>query len=71
MEGVTMEEIEVIYNDGMFGFVSPAELSCLIEAEEIVKFLRQDGWVFLGVDPVRTGRARPVFIEKRRPAAYA
>ncbi|MCF6178069.1 MAG: hypothetical protein L3J63_01580 [Geopsychrobacter sp.] len=65
-----MEEIEVIYNDGMFGFVSPAELTCLIEAEEIVKFMRQDAWVFLGVDPVRTGQSQPVFIEKRRSFSY-
>lgn len=36
-----MAEIEVIYNDGMFGFVSPLELDLLIESGEVVRFLRR------------------------------
>ncbi len=48
-----MAEIEVVYIDGMFGFVSPQELDRLIESEGIVKFLRGNSWVYLGVDPTR------------------
>ncbi len=53
-----MAEIEVVYIDGMFGFVSPQELDRLIESERIVKFLRGNAWAYLGVDPTRaTSRA--------------
>lgn len=54
-----MAEIEVVYNDGMFGFVSPLELDLLIEAGEIVKFLRGGSWVYLGVDPTRAVASEP------------
>lgn len=54
-----MTEIEVVYNDGMFGFVSPLELDRLIESGEIVKFLRGGAWVYLGVDPTRAVASNP------------
>lgn len=62
-----MAEIEVVYNNGMFGFVEPQELNRLIEAGEIVKFLRGDSWVYLGVDPTRSGTEKPFDWEKRDP----
>jgi len=49
-----MSEIEVVYIDGMFGFVDAIELNRLIASGEIVKFLREDSWVYLGVDPTRS-----------------
>jgi hypothetical protein len=62
-----MDEIEVIYNDGMFGFVSPAELDYLIETAGIIKFMRGDGtWIYLGVDPTRTGAQSAVLRGDRR-----
>jgi len=61
-----MEEIEVIYNDGMFGFVSSTELSHLIETGGIVKFMRGDTWIFLGVDPTRNERPAIVQLGDRR-----
>ncbi|WP_020676062.1 GSU3473 family protein [Geopsychrobacter electrodiphilus] len=61
-----MEEIEVIYNDGMFGFVKPAELNHLIETAGIVKFMRGDSWIYLGVDATRSGQpSRPQFRDRR------
>lgn len=60
-----MVEIQIVYNDGMLGFVEPQELSRLIDAGEIVKFLRNDSWIYLGVDPVRTGGSNPVPAGKR------
>ena len=58
-------EIEVVYNNGMFGFVTPQELNDLLARGEIVKFLRGDSWVYPGVDPTRTGQAKSFDWEKR------
>ncbi len=49
-----MAVIEVVYHDGLFGFVSAHELDQLIASERIVKFQRSGGWAYLGVDPMRT-----------------
>ncbi len=48
-----MREIPVIYQDGMMDMVEPQVLQRLIEEDGIVKFQRTDGWVYLGIDPVR------------------
>jgi len=58
-------EIEVVYNNGMFGFVSPQELEGLLARGEIVKFLRGDSWVYPGIDPTRTGKLKPFDWERR------
>lgn len=62
-----MDEIEVVFNDGMFGFVSPEELDRLIESREIVKFLRGEAWVYLGVDPMRATSENPLAGERSLP----
>jgi len=62
-----MSDIEVVYNDGMFGIVSPLELEQLIRTDSIVKFLRGDAWIYPGVDPTRKTASRPVFEDKRTP----
>ena len=48
-----MREVSVIYQDGMMDMVKPQKLQGLIDTDEIVKFQRSDGWVYLGIDPVR------------------
>ncbi len=48
-----MQEISVVYADGMMDMVPVTQLQSLIDGEDIIKFQRQDGWVYLGVDPVR------------------
>jgi len=49
-----MKEIPVVYQDGMMDMVDPVILQRLIETDEIVKFQRADGWVYPGIDPVRS-----------------
>jgi len=48
-----MKEVPVVYQDGMMDMVDPTILQRLIEADDIVKFQRADGWVYPGIDPVR------------------
>ncbi len=48
-----MNEISVVYQDGMMDMVTAPVLQDLIENNEIVKFQRADGWVYPGIDPVR------------------
>lgn len=49
-----MRDVSVIYQDGMMDMVNPIVLQGLIEGDEIVKFQRAEGWVYVGIDPVRT-----------------
>ena len=60
-----MSDIDVVYNDGMFGVVSPLELEQLIRTAGIVKFLRGDTWVYPGVDPTRATVSKAVPDDKR------
>ena len=48
-----MNEITVVYEDGIMGCVPVYGLQKLIDNDVIVKFQRQDGWVYPGLDPVR------------------
>ena len=48
-----MKEIAVVYQDGMMDMVEPTILQRLIDADEIVKFQRSEGWIYPGIDPVR------------------
>lgn len=48
-----MKEIKVIFTDDSVGFVKEAQLNALITAGKIKSFLRSDGWVRVGIDPVR------------------
>lgn len=61
-----MSQIQIVYNDGMFGFVEPTELCHLIDEYEIVKFIRENSWVYLGVDQTRTRVSSPLLNGKRR-----
>ena len=57
--------VSVIYEDGMMDVVDPQRLQTLIDADSIVKFQRSDGWVYLGIDPVRTANSGYQGPEKR------
>ena len=46
-------KINVIYKNGVKDHISPALLGTLINSKQIEKFERSNGWVHLGVDPVR------------------
>ncbi|MDY0267476.1 MAG: hypothetical protein RBR25_00145 [Trichloromonas sp.] len=48
--------IRVIYSDGRHDLVKPFILDRLIDQKGIRSFKRSNGWVALGVDPVRTRR---------------
>ncbi len=45
--------IRIRYSDGRFDMVKAARLDHLIETEQIEGFKRANGWITLGVDPVR------------------
>jgi hypothetical protein len=48
--------IQVHYTDDRFDYVKDKTLDTLIEAKQIRQFRRSNGWVTVGVDPVRASR---------------
>jgi hypothetical protein len=48
-----MKEIKVIFTDDSVGFVKETQLNALITSGRVKSFLRSDGWVRVGIDPVR------------------
>ena len=50
--------IDVILKDGTYHYFTPRVLGVLIESHRVHKFKRADGWVTVGVDPVRRKKAR-------------
>jgi hypothetical protein len=45
--------IKVMYKDGKYGMVKPFLLDRLIVSGKIIKFLRSEGWIVIGVDRIR------------------
>jgi hypothetical protein len=45
--------VQVLYYDDKYDYVSDWKLDDLIRSNRIAKFKRKDGWVTIGVDPVR------------------
>lgn len=45
--------VKVMYHDNTFDMVAPRHLAQLIVSRGIKKFRRSDGWVTIGVDPIR------------------
>ncbi|NWF76389.1 MAG: hypothetical protein HXY53_07475 [Nitrospirae bacterium] len=45
--------ISVIFRDGKRGLITASLLEDLLMQKKIKKFLRLEGWVNVGVDPVR------------------
>jgi len=54
--GGSMREIEVVYSDDSKGVVSEYKLDELIASGKLKAFLRSNGWVRIGIDPVREKR---------------
>jgi len=48
-----MKEIKVVFIDDSEGFVKETQLNALIISGRLKSFLRSDGWVRVGIDPVR------------------
>ncbi len=53
MKGASNVLITVIYRNGRMGMVDAPQLDKLIHSKGIKKFLRSEGWVTIGADPVR------------------
>ncbi len=45
--------IRIMYKDDKYDMVKPFSLDKLIMSGKIKKFLRSEGWVTVGVDPIR------------------
>jgi hypothetical protein len=45
--------VRVVYNDDSFDVVKASQLDDLIIAGKVVRFLRAEGWVTVGRDPIR------------------
>jgi hypothetical protein len=48
-----MKEIKVVFADESTGYVKAVKLDALIDSGRIKSFLRSDGWVNIGNDPIR------------------
>lgn len=47
--------IRVRYSNGKIEQVPPRKLQKLIDKRKIVQFMRSNGWVTVGFDPIRSG----------------
>ena len=63
--------VRVKYLDGSQELVRPSLLQYLIETERIREFERRDGWVVIGVDPVRCSRPKIYSGPERRKVSYS
>ena len=45
--------ISVVYRDNKMGMVDASQLDELIFSNKIKQFLRSEGWVTIGIDPIR------------------
>jgi len=45
--------IKVMYQNNEIEMVEASQLESLISSNKIKKFLRSDGWVTVGIDPIR------------------
>jgi hypothetical protein len=48
--------ITVMYQNNEIEMVEASQLDTLISSKKIKKFLRSEGWVTLGIDPMRKER---------------
>ena len=49
--------IPIVLSGGQVDLVSKEELQFLLDVHQIMLFKRSDGWVFVGQDKMRAGRA--------------
>ncbi|MCK5140401.1 MAG: hypothetical protein KAQ85_11205 [Thermodesulfovibrionia bacterium] len=45
--------VRVLYNNSKYDFIKPSYIDKLINSGQIKSFLRSEGWVMIGVDPIR------------------
>lgn len=58
--------IHIVYRTGEEDFVSPKFLDILLYFQQIQMFERIDGWVVVGVDPLRSSYPGPQSEAERR-----
>jgi hypothetical protein len=46
--------IRVMYGDDTYDVVKSSQLDDLILSGKVVRFLRSEGWITVGVDPIRS-----------------
>ena len=61
--------IKVIYQTNEIDVVESSQLDTLISSNKIKKFLRFDGWVTVGIDPIRKESKVNDKVSERRQAA--
>ncbi len=61
--------IRVVYKNGIHDTVVPEYLNFLLESERIKMFRRSNGWVHVGVDPIRTQTTPSYHGSERRTAS--
>jgi hypothetical protein len=59
-------KISVIYKNGVKDRISPGLLDTLLDAQQVDRFQRSDGWVRVGTDQVREKVEDYVGYERRR-----
>jgi hypothetical protein len=58
--------IKVIYQTNEIDVVESSQLDTLISSNKIKKFLRFDGWVNVGIDPIRKeNKLKDTVLERR------
>jgi len=60
--------IKVMYHDNRYGEIESFKLDKLIALRKIKKFLRSEGWVTVGVDPIRGMGGSYDGPERRKPS---
>jgi len=61
--------IKVMYQNNEIEMVEASRLDTLISSNKIKKFLRSEGWVTVGIDPIREeGKVNDNGAERRQPA---
>ena len=58
--------IKVMYKNNEYAMVKPFLLDKLITSGKIIKFLRSEGWVSIGIDLIRVSDYRYTGTERRR-----
>lgn len=59
-------KIKVVYKSGTEDRIAPSLLTRLIDLQEVARFHRSDGWVTIGIDPIRGMGGRAYLGENRR-----
>ena len=61
--------IKVMYQNNEIEMVEACQLDTLISSNKIKKFLRSEGWVTVGIDPIRKEKRVNYKGSERRQAA--